>query len=175
MELEVEDFSTQFGAPFLIISPGEGNRFRYFKAFDITCPRYIHWDLMKSLHVEAQLIKYLKALNMYQFATMKFDSYEQLTLEFLVSFEYDEKTKRKADFRMLGTKYEVTLQNMKVFFGFPTSGVKDKPSSFNAVQAWYELTGFYNWNPKGTSSKFLRDHALSILHKYLAYTLSGKE
>lgn len=76
---------------------------------------------------------------------------------------------------MLGTKYELTLKDMKVFFGFPTSGVKERPSSFNAAQAWYELIGFHNWNPKGTSSKFLRDHALYILHKYLAYTLSGKE
>lgn len=174
-EMEVEDLSLQYGSPFLIASHKEGIRFQGLIINDITSSRYIDWNLMRLLEIEAKVSKYLKALQLFQFANMKYPAYNRLILEFLVSFEYDERAKLQIAFRMKRDRYEVDLKLMKEFFGFSTSGIKERPSTFSVEDAWFQLSGFRNWNPKGTPSKFIQDPALSILHKFIAYNISGKE
>lgn len=38
---------------------------------------------------------------------------------------------------------------------------------------WTELTGSDNWKAGGMPSGFFRDHVLAILHKFIAYVVSG--
>lgn len=48
------------------------------------------------------------------------------------------------------------------------------PYSFNVVFAWHELPEYYNCNPSGVQCGFIRDHALSMLHMFLAFNVSRK-
>lgn len=46
--------------------------------------------------------------------------------------------------------------------------------NFNYNDAWYELTGCNKFQRGGTSCTFLRDDALLLLHRFLAFNTSGK-
>ncbi|KAH6808438.1 hypothetical protein C2S51_029546 [Perilla frutescens var. frutescens] len=171
----VSDLRQQYGAPFLITTPNEGNRYLTLRSHEISCPRYIDWKLMRELNLESQIMEYLKVLNMQTFARMQFYAYDNVVLEFLVSFQYDEDERKSCTFRMFDVHYNLTLAELRDYFDFPTTGIKHLPSDFNAADAWYEISGFRNWNTKGIPRKFIEDPALSVVHKFLAYSISGKE
>lgn len=121
-------------------------------------------------------MKYLKNLCLYKLVEYVNVGYDMLCLKMIVSCDY-KSANSSMTCRFLGVEYEVTLKDMHDAFGFSIEegafiGV---PENFIVNDAWHELTGFHNWNPSGTQAGFIRDGALSFLHKFLAYNISGKQ
>lgn len=75
-----------------------------------------------------------------------------------------------------GISCEISCNNMHDIFGFHNSDVivRYVPENFNPFEAWLELTGCNNFVVSGTPSVFIRDDSLLMLHRILAFNVSGK-
>lgn len=93
----------------------------------------------------------------------------------ITTFKYDQEA-NSMECRLLGENYVVTRAIMITVFGFNSQkgAGTDTPKDFNAAEAWHEFTGYHNWNSNGSPCGFIKDGALDLLHKFIAYNVLGK-
>ncbi|KAH6810667.1 hypothetical protein C2S51_024429 [Perilla frutescens var. frutescens] len=174
-EVEEEDLTTRYEAPFHVRTEHEGDLYTKFSKHFVINPRYFDWDLLRDLKIVAKVTKYLKVLGFEDYAkNVDFSGYEALCYEFLCTM-YVIDDKKKIGVRMNGRDYQINLTKMKNVFGFPTGGERDRPPTFSVEAAWNELTRFDNWDSSGRPNGYIQDPTLAVVHKFLSYNVSGKE
>ncbi|KAL6494076.1 hypothetical protein OROGR_031985 [Orobanche gracilis] len=171
------DYRARYQAPFLIETEVEGSIYTKFSEKNVTSPRYLDWNLIRNLKLESKVVNYLKTLGLDYYAkNVDFSGYEELAYEFLTTVVVcGDKKKPKISVRMGSEKFVVNLSKMKSVFRFPIGGERVRPLGYNANIDWEDLTGFGNWDSSGMPAGYIKDPALSIVHKFIAYNISGKE
>ncbi|CAA0832065.1 BTB/POZ and MATH domain-containing protein 2, partial [Striga hermonthica] len=81
-----DDLSDQFGAPFPIYSRKEGETYSRLSQKEVVRPKAVDWNLLNDLGILEDVMKYLKVLNLTEYAKMEEPSYRGLMLEFFSSF-----------------------------------------------------------------------------------------
>lgn len=169
------DISKQFGCPFPIYSDEEGTLYTRLRRNPVTPPRYFDWEILDSLGIHDSITEYLVKLSLFDYAVDEIVGYSELCLEMLCTLKIN-KARNVMKCRLFGEKCSIDIATMNSLFGFssPHMCATQKPRGFNNEQVWEELTGFPNWSNQGNSSGFLKDPVLVVLHKFIAFNISGK-
>ena len=127
---EEEDLLKTYKAKFPILTYKEGANFITIKFREIIGCKYIPNSLLNDVGMLESFDQLLTQCGLKKFISMYEDINVELTTEFYTTLDVNAKNSQILEFRMQGTKHQLTYTFMKRVFGFKKYGLCDPLSSF---------------------------------------------
>lgn len=149
---------------------------------EILPPRHYSPTFIEGLRLGNSLAEYLEVLGLTQYFNQQWEGHDILCLEMLCTARLGKNTDEGCEDETAflcnvgGIFCEVSCYTMHEIFGFHYSddAAQFVPHDFNYFAAWKDLTGCDNWGQKGAPASFIRDNSLLLLHRFLAFNVTGK-
>ena len=124
---EEEDLTPTYKERFLIFSHEEGAKFTIIKVRDIIDCKYIPTSLLNNVSMNESFTQILTICGLKKFVSMHENTYVELITKFYTTLDVNSNNSYILEFRMLGTKHQLTYSFMQRIFGFIKDGICDPP------------------------------------------------
>ncbi|GER50087.1 cytidinediphosphate diacylglycerol synthase 2 [Striga asiatica] len=152
----------------------EGEIYARLSQKEVVRPKAVDWDLLNELGILEDVMKYLRVLNLTDYAKIEERSYRTLMLEFYSSFVLADGN----DFftcRLKGQELVVDNAVMKAVCGFNFAGTRSKAADFDPLKSWAALSPHTTWDSAGMSNGLIQDLATAVVHRFICYNITGKK
>ncbi|GER55449.1 UDP-Glycosyltransferase superfamily protein, partial [Striga asiatica] len=127
VEADPNATKTRRDGPFIISGERESMVYDKITQMDIRPPKKLKMSDLYFLQLEERVVEYLRALRLYQYATMEQDAVIAVIMEFYTTLTVLDKDKRLAC-RLQGKEVTIDYALMNEIFGFPKTGPSEVPS-----------------------------------------------
>uniref|UniRef100_A0A803ND70 VQ domain-containing protein n=1 Tax=Chenopodium quinoa TaxID=63459 RepID=A0A803ND70_CHEQI len=114
---------------------------------------------------------------MSQLFNMNYRTYEDLTLEFLSSFDIEKGRNglvKHVVYRLLNRSHRMSLEGFARKFGLPCTGLTVQPSSFNSGELWFAMTGENIESFQHAPSHKIHQPVLRLWTRFTGWTIFGR-
>ena len=146
--------------------------------------KYIHLGTLQELRLQCQVRNFISAIGLDKFFFLHLPSFTELTHEFFTTFYFDRPAMHNLHtpdiigFRLLGQRFRLSLQEFGTAMGCEClDSTWDFSAEFNPSTAYLELCDNPpdSYSPTRSKDLYLKNSSLKYLHKFLAYTFSGRK
>ena len=166
-------------------------RFEKLKNRSIEPNRYICFPTLRTLGLFDEIDIFIRNIGWERFVQIRCPSFHELTYEFLTTFNLDKSVtdvshEGTISFRLMNREFGMSITEFSVACGFYTEEYTDSvdydnsytgfPSNFNPNAFWREITDSpINYNPSQSKSSVIKSPALKYMHRFIAFSLSGRK
>lgn len=153
-------------------------RFQCLKVRRILATRFVSDECTTALGIKSDLEWLFERVGWTTLMMNQYHTYQQLTLEFLSSFQQKTVKVPKGQvtgvwFRMFNREYYKTLDEFGAFFGLPKGGnvlyYNSDPS-----MVWGQITGSNDYNPQSSKASRIQNPVFRYLQRIMANTIFGR-
>ncbi|XP_021746735.1 uncharacterized protein LOC110712575 [Chenopodium quinoa] len=154
------------------------NRFQCLKVRRIVATRFVSDECITALGIKSDLEWLFDRVGWTSLMMNQYHTYQQLTLEFLSSFQQNTVKVPKGHvpgvwFRMFNREYFKTLDEFGAFYGLPEGGNALYYNSDPSL-VWGQITGLNGYNPQSSKASRIHNPVFRYLQRLMASTIFGR-
>ncbi|KAL4284562.1 hypothetical protein GQ457_16G002080 [Hibiscus cannabinus] len=152
--------------------------------------KFIDDATLNTLHLTESAKGYFAAIGWVPYSEIRCNTYYELVFEFYTTFTFSQQRVISVDspnvvsFWLLGLYFRLSISEFNFFMGFVTdvtdssylNAVLEIPQDFDADLAYESLTGLVgvSYDSRSTKGWKVYEPALRYIHRFLAYSFSGR-
>ena len=146
---------------------------------------------MDTLNITAAVIKLIANIRWQNYFSITCPAYIELVREFYTTFKFTKpinftlNSPGVVKFRLMGKDFKLSITEFNIAFGFITeeyaksdeylNSTCDFSENFEPVRLYRNLSTSDHYDPSKSKDSYLRDPVLKYIHRFLAFTFSGRK
>uniref|UniRef100_A0A803NDZ9 Arabidopsis retrotransposon Orf1 C-terminal domain-containing protein n=1 Tax=Chenopodium quinoa TaxID=63459 RepID=A0A803NDZ9_CHEQI len=174
------DLESVTGCPHVVFVPefpNQKQRFIELSRRKVIPTRFFDRSLLSKLGIDSECKNLFAKLGMSQLFNMNYRTYEDLTLEFLSSFDIEKGRNglvKYVVYRLLNRSHRMSLEGFARKFGLPCTGLTVQPSSFISGELWFAMTGENIESFQHALSHKIHQPVLRLWTRFTGWTIFGR-
>uniref|UniRef100_A0A803NEB5 Response regulatory domain-containing protein n=1 Tax=Chenopodium quinoa TaxID=63459 RepID=A0A803NEB5_CHEQI len=176
-QLDLESVTGYPHVVFVPEFPNQKQRFIELSRRKVIPTRFFDRSLLSKLGIDSECKNLFAKLGMSQLFNMNYRTYEDLTLEFLSSFDIEKGRNglvKYVVYRLLNRSHRMSLEGFARKFGLPCTGLTVQPSSFISGELWFAMTGENIESFQHALSHKIHQPVLRLWTRFTGWTIFGR-